>query len=567
MTPTGRIINRFAKELFNIDSMLPFQVGRFLSSIFNLLAIFAAVMFASPYLGILIVVLSILYLYAQYYYRHTSIELQRLEALTRSPIYSQLGETIHGVASIRAYEKQSDFISRVSEKIDVNTTQIFSLRYCSSFFGLVLDLGGGVLVMAVMLVIVLLRNYAEGSIDVGFAGIAVTYLAGMTLILSSLNIASVDTETQMNSVERIKEYEDLVEEAPEVNPDNRPPKDWPTEGRLEFKDYSLAYREGELVLKNISLDIESSEKIGIVGRTGAGKDSCHTLTIKGKSSLIMALFRMVEPANGTIVIDNVDIRSIGLRDLRSKLSIIPQEPTLFIGTVRYNLDPFEEASDTQLWEALKRVRLSKTIRALPGKLDALVSENGGNFSVGERQLLSMARALLRNSKILLMDEATASVDLQTDQLIQKMVRKNFKDSTVLTIAHRLPTIMDSTRVVVLSKGEVAEVNAPSALLEDPDGMFNGMVEATGAMAPMLRRIAYGDLSPVVALKYEKAKEGEEVEEGSSDDTSGETSGVTPRGEDKDKKSKEDTPTSIPMPLLDGYDSDQSHISTNDLFPV
>jgi len=230
------------------------------------------------------------------------------------------------------------------------------------------------------------------------------------------------------------------------------------------------------------------KKIGIVGRTGAGK-----------SSLMQALFRFSEPASGTIIIDGIDITKIGLKDLRSKLSLIPQDPTLFIGSVRYNLDPFDEHEDNQIWDALRMVKLDKVISELPGKLDELIAERGSNFSVGQRQMICMARALLRNTKILLMDEATASVDLKTDTLIQKMVRKNFKDVTVLTIAHRLNTIMDSSRVLVLDKGKVAEYDQPKNLLEQ-NGIFTGMVEATGsASAGYLRKIANGELNVIEAI--------------------------------------------------------------------
>jgi len=292
----------------------------------------------------------------------------------------------------------------------------------------------------------------------------------------------------MNSVERIKEYEDLPQESDDVVEGNRPPADWPKKGEITFKNYSFAYKKDDLVLRDINLTVNDKEKIGIVGRTGAGK-----------SSLMQALFRFSEPASGTIIIDGIDITKIGLKDLRSKLSLIPQDPTLFIGSVRYNLDPFDEHEDNQIWDALRMVKLDKVISELPGKLDELIAERGSNFSVGQRQMICMARALLRNTKILLMDEATASVDLKTDTLIQKMVRKNFKDVTVLTIAHRLNTIMDSSRVLVLDKGKVAEYDQPKNLLEQ-NGIFTGMVEATGsASAGYLRKIANGELNVIEAI--------------------------------------------------------------------
>jgi len=246
---------------------------------------------------------------------------------------------------------------------------------------------------------------------------------------------------------------------------------------------------------------------------GNGRFLLGDFTVTHNSSLMQALFRMVEPASGTIEIDGIDTSKIGLKDLRTKLSIIPQDPVLFIGTIRYNLDPFGEHTDDELWDTLHMVRLKKPVSELPGKLDEAVSENGGNLSVGQRQLICMARALLRKSKILLMDEATASVDLTTDTLIQKMVRKHFKDVTVITIAHRLNTIMDSTRVMVLSHGELIEFEKPSKLLEAEAGHFTGMVEATGpSVSKYLRKIARGELDVLASIDVVRKQTSDKVEE-------------------------------------------------------
>eukprot|EP01118_Nematostelium_gracile_P016057 TRINITY_DN656_c0_g1_i1.p1 TRINITY_DN656_c0_g1~~TRINITY_DN656_c0_g1_i1.p1 ORF type:complete len:1510 (-),score=442.59 TRINITY_DN656_c0_g1_i1:26-4555(-) len=487
ITPLGRIINRFAKELSSIDALLPIQMTQVLNSIFGLIGVFAAMLFASPYLIIPIVAAVIFYTFFQVYYRHVSVELQRLESLSRAPILSHLAETRNGISSVRAYRKQETFVSANMDKIDMNTSQLFAMRYCASWYGLVLDVVGVTLVFIVMAVILILRNTSRGDLDIGFVGLTLTYTAGLTQILSNLNTTVVDTETRMNSVERIKEYDALPQEPPAIIPENRPPADWPTKGEIKFVDYSLSYRKGENVLKELNATVEGRDKVGIVGRTGAGK-----------SSMMVALFRMVEPSEGTIMIDGIDVTTIGLKDLRSKLSIIPQEPTLFMGTVRYNLDPFDEADDPQIWDALRMVNLDSVVSALPNKLEEQVSENGGNFSVGERQLICMARALLRKSKILLMDEATASVDLNTDTMIQRMVRENFKDFTVLTIAHRLNTIMDSTKVMVLDKGRISEFDRPAKLLEQP-GIFSGMVDANGPdVSAFLRKIAKGEIDVLEA---------------------------------------------------------------------
>jgi ATP-binding cassette subfamily C (CFTR/MRP) protein 1 len=299
----------------------------------------------------------------------------------------------------------------------------------------------------------------------------------------------------MNSIERIREYDTLEQEAPAVIPENRPPKDWPATGEVVFKDTSLRYRQGDLVLKRLNLTVKGEEKVGIVGRTGAGK-----------STLLQALFRIVELAEGSIEIDGIDISTIGLRDLRSKIAIIPQDPVLFLGTVRYNIDPFNEHSDVELWEALNMINLKSYIESLDGQLDAPVEENGSNFSVGQRQLMCMARALLRKTKILVMDEATASVDLDTDMMIQSMVRRNFSDRTTLTIAHRLNTVMDSTKVLVLNRGELSEYDKPSSLLE-ANGIFASMVEATGPQqAEHLKKIARGEIGVVQSLQSIKEEE-------------------------------------------------------------
>jgi len=489
-TPVGRIINRFAKEMSMIDVLLPMQLSLYINAIFSLFAIFAAILFGSPYVAIAIVPMMIFYVFFQYYYRKTSVELQRLEALSRAPILSHLAESLNGVSSIRAYNMTETFKNMNSYKIDFNGATIYALRYCAAWFGLRLDWVGNTLVLLTLLAIVLTRIFAQSTLNPGYAGIAITYLGGITLVLSQLNLNAVETEMRMNSVERIKEYETLPQEAPSHIPETKPPEDWPSKGKVEFKNYSLAYREADKVLDSINVTVKAKEKVGIVGRTGAGK-----------SSLMQALFRMVEPLEGSIIIDGIDITKIGLDDLRSKLAIIPQEPVLFIGTVRYNLDPFEEHDDKEIWEVLRLVHLKKAIADLPKQLDEPVTEHGSNFSVGQRQLICMARALLRKAKILLMDEATASVDQLTDSLIQKMVRKHFKDQTVLTIAHRLNTIMDSTKVMVLDKGQLIEYNEPKKLLENTNGHFTSMVDAVGpTMSQHLRKIAFGELDVISFMR-------------------------------------------------------------------
>lgn len=286
-----------------------------------------------------------------------------------------------------------------------------------------------------------------------------------------------ELENQMTSVERVVEYMEITPEPDESN--KKPPQFWPESGMLEFLNVSLRYDVNEpYVLKNLNFAVHHRDKVGIVGRTGAGK-----------SSLIYTLFRLAD-IEGNILIDKVNTKSISLNALRSKISIIPQEPVLFSGTLRSNLDPFDEFKDEELWRVLEQVELKNAVDDLPAGLNSTMSEGGSNFSVGQRQLLCLARAIMRNNRILIMDEATANVDPHTDALIQRTIRKKFKKCTVLTIAHRLNTIMDSDKVLVMDSGRIVEFGTPYELLENENGVFTGLVNQTGkGMAETLKTIA------------------------------------------------------------------------------
>jgi len=272
----------------------------------------------------------------------------------------------------------------------------------------------------------------------------------------------------MVAVERCIEFSKLKQEGPFFNDKNQPPSSWPSNGVIEFKNLKMRYREGlDLVLRGLTFKIQSKEKVGIVGRTGAGK-----------SSLMLALFRICEFAEGTILIDDVDISKIGLNDLRTKISIIPQDPLLFTGTLRTNLDPFGQCSDFEIWNALESCHMKQTIENLTDKLEERVLENGENYSVGQRQLICMARAILKKSKIILFDEATASVDFDSDEVIQKTIRTEFKNTTVLTIAHRINTILDYDKILVLENGKIAEFDTPNNLLSNHQGLFYSLVRSS-----------------------------------------------------------------------------------------
>jgi len=307
------------------------------------------------------------------------------------------------------------------------------------------------------------------TLDPGIVGLSVSYAMSVTFVLMWLVRNWTDLETNVVSVERMKEYMELQTEAPWKVQDLRLLSQWPEAGEIQFENYSTSYREGlDLVLRSLSCQIRSREKIGIVGRTGAGK-----------SSLTLALFRLIEATDGHITIDGVNIRTIGLHDLRARLTIIPQDPILFCGTLRINLDPFTKYSDDEIWRVLEHSHLKDFVSTLSAGLQHEVTEGGENLSVGQRQLVCLARALLRKSKVLILDEATAAVDLETDDLIQATIRKEFSDCTIITIAHRLNTIMDSTRVMVLNNGLIQEFDSPAVLLQRKDSNFYSMAKDAG----------------------------------------------------------------------------------------
>lgn len=317
----------------------------------------------------------------------------------------------------------------------------------------------------------ILALFLRGVVDASFAGLALAYAAQLSGIFQYTVRLSTETEARFTSVQRLNDCSKvLVSEAPSIIESKRPDPLWPKYGRISYKKVQMKYRpETPLVLKGITFHIDSMEKIGVVGRTGSGKSSLGT-----------ALFRLVELTAGSIRIDGIDISTLGLEDLRSRLSIIPQDPVLFIGTIRYNLDPFESHSDEEVWSALEQTFMKDRITSLDLGLSSPVVENGENFSVGERQLLCMARVLLRNAKILFLDEATAAIDTETDSKIQQTLKNAFKSCTTITIAHRLNTVMSCSRVMVLDDGKVAEFDTPRALLANPSSMFSKMVAKSEA---------------------------------------------------------------------------------------
>ncbi|XP_074870254.1 ATP-binding cassette sub-family C member 3 isoform X3 [Carettochelys insculpta] len=398
------------------------------------------------------------------FYVGTSRQLKRLESISRSPIYSHFSETITGTSVIRAYGRGNSFISVNDSKVDENQKSYYLNIVSNRWLGVRIEFIGNCVVFFAALFAVLGRN----NLNAGLVGLSVSYALQVTMSLNWMVRMTSDLETNIVAVERVKEYSETETEAPWIIEDKRPPGDWPTQGEVEFVDYSVRYRKGlDLVLEDLNLRVKGGEKIGIVGRTGAGK-----------SSMTLSLFRILEAANGEIRIDGVRISEIGLHDLRSKITIIPQDPVLFSGTLRINLDPFNKYSEDEIWKALELSHLKRFVSSQPGMLEYECSEGGENLSVGQRQLVCLARALLRKTRILVLDEATAAIDLETDNLIQMTIRTQFDGCTVLTIAHRLNTIMDYTRILVLDKGTIAEFDTPSNLIASR-GIFYSMAKDAG----------------------------------------------------------------------------------------
>ncbi|NWW91047.1 MRP3 protein, partial [Rhynochetos jubatus] len=463
-TPTGRIINRFSKDIYVIDEVIPPTILMFLGTFFTSLSTMIVIIASTPLFAVVIVPLAILYFFVQRFYVATSRQLKRLESVSRSPIYSHFSETISGASVIRAYRRVKSFIDISDLKMDENQKSYYPGIVSNRWLGVRVEFVGNCIVLFAALFAVIGKN----SLNAGLVGLSVSYALQVTLSLNWMVRMTSELETNIVAVERIKEYSETETEAPWIIEGKSPPEDWPSKGELEFVNYSVRYRKGlDLVLKGLNLQVHGGEKIGIVGRTGAGK-----------SSMTLCLFRILEAVKGEIRIDGVKISEVGLHDLRSRLTIIPQDPVLFSGTLRMNLDPFNKYSDEEIWKALELSHLKRFVSSQPSMLDYECSEGGENLSVGQRQLICLARALLRKTRVLILDEATAAIDLETDDLIQMTIRTQFEDCTVLTIAHRLNTIMDYTRVLVLDNGSIAEFDTPASLIASK-GIFYSMAKDAG----------------------------------------------------------------------------------------
>ncbi len=385
-------------------------------------------------------------------------------------VFAKFGESLSGTACIRAYGLQNRFIHTVRDAIDDMDSAYYLTFSNQRWLSVRLDTVGNLIVLTTAILVVTSRF----SVNPAIGGLVLSYILSITQLLQFTVRQLAEVENAMNATERLHYYgTELEEEAPEHTIDVRP--SWPEHGEIVFDNVRMRYRAHlPLVLRDLSLHVQGGERIGVVGRTGAGK-----------SSIMTTLFRLVELSGGFITVDGIDISKIGLRDLRSRLAIIPQDPTLFRGTVRSNLDPFNEHTDLELWSALRQSDLVHEGASLddksPGRihLDGIVEEEGLNFSLGQRQLMALARALVRGSQIIVCDEATSSVDLETDEKIQRTMATAFAGKTVLCIAHRLRTIIHYDRICVMDAGKIAELDTPLALFETEGGIFHGMCERSG----------------------------------------------------------------------------------------
>ncbi|XP_010629028.1 multidrug resistance-associated protein 4 isoform X1 [Fukomys damarensis] len=461
--PIGRILNRFSKDIGHMDDLLPLTFLDFIQTLLFVISVMAVAVAVIPWIAVPMIPLAIIFFVLRRYFLETSRDVKRLESTTRSPVFSHLSSSLQGLWTVRAYRAEERCQELFDAHQDLHSEAWFLFLTTSRWFAVRLD--------AICAIFVIVTAYGSlilaHTLDAGQVGLALSYALTLMGMFQWSVRQSAEVENMMISVERVIEYTDLEKEAP-WEYQKRPPPDWPHEGVIIFDNMNFTYSlDGPVVLKHLTALIKSTEKVGIVGRTGAGK-----------SSLISALFRLSEP-EGKIWIDKILTTEIGLHDLRKKMSIIPQEPVLFTGTMRKNLDPFNEHTDEELWNALEEVQLKEAIEDLPGKMDTELAESGSNFSVGQRQLVCLARAILKKNRILIIDEATANVDPRTDELIQKKIREKFAHCTVLTIAHRLNTIIDSDKIMVLDSGRLKEYDEPYILLQNKESLFYKMVQQLG----------------------------------------------------------------------------------------
>jgi len=513
-TPTGRILSRFSKDMYAIDLEMSDYLDFFLFCSLTVAVSLITISVITPWFAIAIIPLAFIYVKVLNYFREVSRETKRLDSISRSPVFAHFSETLGGLGTIRAYGQASRFIGEFETKVNGNTRAYYNNKTADRWLSIRLELLGAVVggLAAVFATHVVISNAASGSSSrenfASLAGLSLTYAVSVTGLLNWVVRSFAQMEAGMNAAERVLHYtENIPQEAPsslkelqKLSNHSVDDKDkslipavmavkakggvenldqnWPSKGTISLNNLRMRYRpENPLVICGLDIQINGGERVGVVGRTGSGK-----------SSLMLTLLRIVEPAfceeidgvdkkyEAPIVIDGVDVLRIGLTDLRSKIGIIPQNPQLFSGTIRNNMDPFNQCTDEEVWNALERCGMKEAILEMPELLDAAVAEYGENLSQGQRQLLCLGRALLKKCRILLLDEATSSVDYETDANIQRTLREDFAGCTVLTIAHRVNTIMDSDKILVMKDGKVGEFDAPKKLLADESSIFYDIVK-------------------------------------------------------------------------------------------
>ncbi|XP_034253883.1 probable multidrug resistance-associated protein lethal(2)03659 [Thrips palmi] len=464
--PSGRILTRFSRDIGVVDEKLPGTLSDFLEVAMHLVGVLCIICVVNYWLVLPALVMGVIFSLLRQLFMMTSRSLKRLEGLSSSPMYTHTNATIEGLVTIRSMHASDDLSREFDSKQNMNSSAVFYSLGTGRAFAYWLDLVCSGYTMLVIFSFLFLEDDFKG----GEVGLTITQALSLVFMCQWAMRQAAEVENYMTSVERVLEFHKVESEESRLltKPEHNLPVDWPTCGDITFQNVCLRYSSTDPpVLKKLNFFIKSGEKIGIVGRTGAGK-----------SSLLSALFQLY-PIEGTIIIDKLDTSKMGLQDLRSHLSVIPQEPVLFTGSLRHNLDPFEQYKDEDLWRALGDVELKSYVEEMNGGLQFVVTEGGSNLSVGQRQLVCLARAILRQNKILILDEATANMDTYTDQLIQTTIRHKFSACTVLTVAHRLDTVMDCDKILVMDGGQVAEFGKPHDLLQNPTGLLTKLVNQTG----------------------------------------------------------------------------------------
>nr|XP_040564251.1 ATP-binding cassette sub-family C member 10-like [Lepeophtheirus salmonis] len=461
-TPAGRILNRFSSDTYAIDDSLPFILNIFLSQIFGVFGRVLVCVYAVPWILIVLLPLGLFYYEIQCKYRPGSRDLKRISSVSLSPIYEHFNETVHGLKIIRASKASQRFLLENEELVECNQKARYAAFSASLWLEIRLQLIGSIVVFSIALISVI--NFE--SVDAGLVGLAVSYALGMTSRLAEVVVSFTETEKELVAVERAYDYIDRIYEESYSGVLNMP-YNWPNQGVVEFKDIRLRYKDHlPYVLNKVNFKTNPKEKIGIVGRTGAGK-----------SSLIAALFRLSSFSHGEIMVDGIRIRLLPLIDFRRQFAVIPQDPFIFSGTIRQNLDPYAQHSDQELWDSIKLSYLYNIIYSFGSSgLDTLIGDGGKSLSIGQKQLLCLARAIITSAKVVFIDEATASVDKETDRLIRNVLKTAFNDKTVITIAHRIETVLNSDRIFVMSNGQIIEEGKPEDLIKSPNSEFRKLIE-------------------------------------------------------------------------------------------